>query len=351
MTLPGDRSLTCPIPLNTSDRVLLAHGEGAKQSRRLVRDVLLAAFDNEYLRPLADGATLPGIAGPFAMTTDSYVVSPLFFPGGDIGSLAVHGTVNDLAVCGAEPLYLSLAMIVEEGLALDVLRRVVGSVRDAARACGVYVVTGDTKVVPRGAADGLFLTTAGVGRLWPGVNWGVHRVKAGDRIIVSGTVGDHGMAILAAREALGFDPPITSDSAPLHNLTKTIITSGCDVRFVRDATRGGVSAVLREVIEATGLSARIDEKAVPISDAVRGASELLGLDPLYVANEGKLIAIVAPADADSLLARIKADPLGANAAIVGVISHDTPAEVVVSGSLGVARVLDEPSGSPLPRIC
>ncbi|MGL4554023.1 MAG: hydrogenase expression/formation protein HypE, partial [Gemmataceae bacterium] len=285
---------SCPLPHGPGPLVLLAHGEGARLSRRLVREVLLPAFDNELLRPLGDAAVLPG---GLAMTTDGYVVSPLFFPGGDIGRLAVHGTVNDLAVVGAEPMYLSLGMIVEEGLPLDTLRRVVRSVADAARACGVRVVTGDTKVVPRGAADGLFLSATGVGRLRPGVDLGPHRVRPGDAVLVSGTVGDHGMAVLAAREGLDLGDGLTSDTAPLHGLVAALLDSGVGVRFLRDATRGGVSAVMHELTEAADLEAVLEERAVPVSPAVRGACDLLGLDPLFVANEGKLVAVVAAEDA------------------------------------------------------
>jgi hydrogenase expression/formation protein HypE len=285
------------------------------------------------------------------MSTDGYVVSPLFFPGGDIGRLAVHGTVNDLAVSGAEPLYLSLGLIVEEGLPLETLRRVVRSVRDAADECGVRVVTGDTKVVPRGAADGLFLHTTGVGRLRPGVDLGPHRIQPGDRVLVSGTVGDHGIAILSAREGLDLGPAVRSDTAPLHDLVRSLLACGARVRFLRDATRGGVSAVLHEAAEGAGVSVVVAEAALPVSDAVRGACELLGLDPVYVANEGKLVAVVAAADAGRALACLRAHPLGTEAAIVGEVCPATPAPVLVRGPLGVLRVLDEPSGAPLPRIC
>jgi hydrogenase expression/formation protein HypE len=348
----SDFSVSCPTPRPSGDRILLAHGEGARLSRRLVREVIAAALDNEYLRPMADAATLPPIDGPAVFTTDSYVVSPLIFPGGDIGQLAVHGTINDLAVTGAEPLYLSLALIVEEGLPIETLRHVVHSIARAAGVCGVPVVTGDTKVVPRGAADGLFVTTAGVGRMRTGTELGPHRAEPGDRVLVSGTLADHGIAILAAREGLDFEGDLRSDTAPLHELIRDLLDAcGAGVRFLRDPTRGGLSATLHELAESAGRSIRIDETAVPLAGPVRGACELLGLDPLYVANEGKLAAVVAPEAADAALAVLHRHPLGTAAAVVGSILPDPTPHVLVQGALGALRILDEPSGAPLPRIC
>jgi hydrogenase expression/formation protein HypE len=349
---PGGFAPSCPVPHAPPDsRVLLAHGEGARLTRRLIREEILAAFDNPFLRPLSDAALLPPVEGRLVMTTDGSVVSPLFFPGGDIGVLAVCGAINDLAVSGAEPLYLSLGLIVEEGLPLDVLRRVLRSAAETARRCGVPIVTGDTKVVPRGGADQLFLHTTGVGRLRPGVDLGPHRVKSGDRVLISGTIGDHGMAILAAREALETGNGLSSDVAPLHELCQTLLECGGDVHFLRDPTRGGVSAVLHELVEAAGVSVEINEAAVPLSPSVRGACELFGLDPLYVANEGKVVAVVAAGVVETALARLRAHPLGAAAALIGVVGVGNPPQVVVRGPLGGLRVLDEPSGAPLPRIC
>jgi hydrogenase expression/formation protein HypE len=341
----------CPPSHPAGDRILLAHGEGARLTRRLIREVLLPAFDNKYLQPLSDGAILPFSDDRLVMTTDSYVVSPLFFPGGDIGKLAVHGTVNDLAVCGAEPLYLSLGLIIEEGLPLEVLERIVLSIRDAARECAVSVVTGDTKVVPRGAADGVFINTTGIGRMRPGVDVGFNRIRPGDQVLVSGTLGDHGIAVLSAREGLDLGSTLRSDSAPLHNMVKSLFQCGIDVHFLRDPTRGGVSAVLHELVDATGMSVVLDEASLPLSEAVRGACELLGLDPLYVANEGKLLVIVAPEDAEGALAKLRQDVIGARAAIVGEILSLAPKEVLIRGPLGALRILDEPAGAPLPRIC
>lgn len=349
----ADFALSCPAPGPTGDRVLLAHGEGARLSRRLIQELLLEAFDNPFLHPLADGAVLTDLGGTAVLSTDGYVVSPLEFPGGDIGKLAVHGTINDLAVSGAEPLYLTLALILEEGLPLATLRRIVHSVRDAAQACRVPIVTGDTKVVPRGAADGLFLTTTGLGRLRPGVALGAGRIAAGDRVLVSGTLGDHGVTILAAREGLELETPLQSDTAPLHELVAQLLaTCGPSVKFLRDPTRGGLSATLHEACESSGLTLVLQESALPLHPAVRGACELLGLDPLHVANEGKLVAIVAPEASDAALACLRAHPLGADAALVGTVRAATgPAQVLVQGPLGHARILDEPSGAPLPRIC
>ena len=298
-----------PLPA-AGDRILLAHGEGARLTRRLIREEILTAFDNPFLRPLTDAALLPAVEGRLVMTTDGSVVSPLFFPGGDIGMLAVCSAVNDLAVSGAEPLYLSLGLIIEEGLPVETLRRVLRSAAATARRCGVFVVTGDTKVVPRGAADQLFLHTAGVGRLRPGVDLGPHRVRQGDRVLINGTVGDHGMALLAAREGLDAGEGLASDVAPLHELCQALLECGADVHFLRDPTRGGVSAVLHELAEAANVSLVVEETAVPLSPGVRGACELFGLDPLYVANEGKLVAVVAERMADRALACLKAHAPG-----------------------------------------
>lgn len=343
---------SCPVPhAPQEDVILLAHGEGARLSRRLIRDEVLAAFDNPFLRPLGDGALLPATAGELVVSTDGYVVTPLFFPGGDIGRLAVHGTVNDLAVCGAEPLYLTLGLIAEEGLPRQTLRRVLRSAADAARDCGVTVVAGDTKVVPRGAADGLFLHTTGIGLKRPGVDLGPHRVRPGDVVLLSGTIGDHGLAVLAAREGLLGEAGLVSDTAALHGMIAELLAGGVDVHFLRDPTRGGVSALLHEFAEAASLSVRIDEAAVPVSDAARGACELLGLDPLYIANEGKLVAVVARQSADAALACLRGHPLGAGSACVGELVEGPAGEVRVRGLLGQVRVLDEPSGAPLPRIC
>ena len=342
---------SCPVPHGTEDRVVLAHGEGARLTRRLIQEVLLAAFDNEFLRPLADGAVLPPIDGKMVVTTDSYVVSPLFFPGGDIGKLAVHGAINDLAVCGAVPLYLTVSFILEEGLPVSTLRSVVASIREAAHSCATPVVTGDTKVVPRGAADGLFINTTGIGRLRPGVDLGAQRIRPGDQVLVSGTLGDHGIAVLAAHSGLDLESPLPSDTAPLHELAQSLFDDGIDVHFLRDPTRGGVSAVLHEINAQAGVSILLQEDALPVSAGVRGACELLGLDPLYVANEGKLLAIVAADHAEHALVCLRKHRLGKAAALIGAVVDATPPQVLIRGLLGAVRVVDEPSGAPLPRIC
>jgi hydrogenase expression/formation protein HypE len=347
---PREWPTSCPATLPVGDRITLAHGEGARATRRLLRQELLPAFANEYLVPLADGATLPAIDGPLVMTTDSSVVSPLFFPGGDIGTLAVHGAINDLAVCGATPLYLSLALILEEGLELEFLRRVIRSIGASSRACGVKVVTGDTKVVPRGAVDKVFINTTGIGRLRPDAELGVHRVRPGDQILVSGTIGDHGLAILAARNQLDFEG-LRSDTAPLHDLVAQLLESGADVRFLRDPTRGGVAGVLYEVLEHTAANIHLLEESLPISEAGRGAVELLGLDPWFIANEGKLLAIVAPQDVEIALTAMRDHPLGKSAARIGEVRDGGDRHVLVETALGSVRILHEPAGAPLPRIC
>lgn len=347
MTFP----LTCPIVPPDTERIQLAHGEGARLSRRLIRQELLAAFANPFLTPLGDAATLPDLGGRLVMTTDSSVVSPLFFPGGDIGSLAVHSAINDLAVSGADPLYLSVAMILEEGLSIETLRRIVGSIKEAAQSCAVQIVTGDTKVVPRGAADQIFICTTGIGRLRADADLGAHRVRPGDKILVSGTLGDHGLAVLSAREGLDLGDRLHSDTAPLLDLVVSLLNSEADVRFLRDPTRGGVAAVLHELVEQTALTVRLDEASLPISPAARGACELLGLDALHIANEGKLVAVVAAESAAAALDTMRRHPLGAQAAIIGDVIASPAAEVLITNRFGQLRIIDEPSGAPLPRIC
>ncbi len=343
-------TLACPVPQLEGDRILLAHGEGARLTLRLIEELLLPEFDNPFLRRLADGAVLPVREGRLVMTTDSFVVSPLFFPGGDIGKLAVHGTVNDLAVCGARPQYLSLGLIIEEGLPRATLQKVIQSMAQAARACAIQVVTVDTKVVPRGAADGLFVNTTGIGPLHAQRDLGPHRVQPGDQILVSGTLGDHGLAILTARENLGLESTLHSDTAPLYDLVQTLFAAGIDVHFMRDPTRGGLAAVLHEVAEAVQATIVLEELSLPVSPPVRGACELLGLDPLYVANEGKLVLVTSARDAPPALACLRRHGLGQHAAVVGEV-RAAPAQVLVRGSLGSLRILDEPSGALFPRIC
>lgn len=348
----GISSTACPVvPREASDRVLLAHGEGGRLMRQLIGKHLLPALANPILSQLGDAAVLPTCNGRLALTTDSYVVSPLFFPGGDIGRLAVFGTVNDLAASGARPLWLSLAMILEEGFSLETLDRILNSIAAAARTADVTVVAGDTKVVPRGAADGIFLTTTGVGQIVEPAPVGLTSLQAGDRILVSGPIGRHGIAVLAARENLGFDPPPESDCAPLTALVVSLRDRCVPVRALRDATRGGLAAVFHEWAAVSRLSFVIDEHELPVTPDVRGACELLGLDPLHVACEG-VMALAVPAEAEhDALAALRSLPLGSAAACVGRAAPRTIVPVVVRRGFGREIPLDEPLGAPLPRIC
>jgi hydrogenase expression/formation protein HypE len=341
----------CPVPGATPDAILLGHGAGGRLSARLVEETILPALANPVLEALDDQAIVPVGPQPIAFTTDSFVVTPLFFPGGDIGELAVHGTINDLAVGGARPLYLSLAFILEEGLPMDDLRRVLGSVRRAATRAGVAVVTGDTKVVGRGSADKLFITTAGVGLPRPDASLSSRHVRAGDAVLLSGTVGDHGVAILSTREGLAFEGDIASDTAPLHDLAGAMLDAFPAVHAMRDPTRGGVAATLVEIASRRNLGIEIDETAVPVRDVVRGACELLGLDPLLVANEGKLVAFVPEGGADRVLAAMRGHPLGRDAARIGRVTSEHAGRVLVRTSVGGRRVLELPFAEPLPRIC
>lgn len=332
-------------------RIDLAHGSGGRAMAQLIEELFARHLDNPFLAQGDDGAVLPGADGRLVMATDSHVISPLFFPGGDIGSLSVHGTLNDLAVMGARPLWLSAAFILEEGLPLADLARIVESMGEASRAAGVPIVTGDTKVVERGKGDGVFITTTGVGSLPPGRDVSGRHARPGDVVLISGTLGDHGMAIMAARENLGFETPIVSDSAALHGLTEALFASGARVHTLRDPTRGGVATTLNEIARQSGVGIVLDEAALPINPAVAATCEFLGLDPLYVANEGKLLAIVAADDADAALAALRAHPLGARAARIGTVQADTHHFVQMTTTLGGRRIVDWLNGDPLPRIC
>ncbi|MEP6769744.1 MAG: hydrogenase expression/formation protein HypE [Acidobacteriota bacterium] len=341
----------CPIPISETEQILLGHGSGGKLTARLIESVILPALASPALEPLDDQAIVSIDGTRLAFTTDSYVVTPLFFPGGDIGDLAVNGTVNDLAVGGATPLFLSLSFILEEGLEISVLERVLASVKRAAARAGVSIVTGDTKVVDRGKGDQLFVNTAGIGSLRPGVELSSRRVRAGDAVLLSGPVGDHGMAILSMREGLDLEGQIQSDTAPLHELTAAILTAYPGVHAMRDPTRGGVAATLVEIASRQRLGIEIDEAAVPVRDPVRGACEILGLDPLLVANEGKLVAFVPEEGSAAVLRAMRADPLGAGAVRIGRVTPTHPGFVVVRTLIGGERILDLPFGESLPRIC
>jgi hydrogenase expression/formation protein HypE len=332
--------------------ITLSHGAGGKSSHALVETVFEPALRNPLLAPLADAAVLDPAAGRrLAFSTDGSVVRPLFFPGGDIGELAVNGTVNDLAMAGARPLALSVAFVLEEGLPIDALRRVVGSMATAAREAGVPVATGDTKVVERGKADGMYIATSGVGVVEHQLELSAARIRPGDRVIVSGTIGDHGMAILIARGDLELELELHSDTAPLHDLVSALLHATDAVRCLRDPTRGGLATVLNELAASAEVGVVLDEAALPVRPEVNGACEILGIDPLYVANEGKLVAVVGPEGADDALAAVRAHPLGADAAIVGEIVSDPPAMVRLDTAFGGSRVVDMLAGDPLPRIC
>jgi hydrogenase expression/formation protein HypE len=356
------------------DVILLAHGSGGRLSHELVQRLFVRHLSNPALLPLDDSAVLTLFHGEglgeggfrLAFTTDSYVVSPLFFPGGDIGKLAVCGTVNDLSMSGARPLWLSAGFIIEEGFPLADLERVVISMAAAAARAGVQIVTGDTKVVDRGGADKLFINTSGLGLVPPGVAVGGHNARPGDVVLLSGSIGDHGMAILTQREGLAFDSPLQSDCAPLNSLVAALLDAvsslgeagaegaggglGC-VHVLRDPTRGGLATTLNEIAAASGVGVDLSEPAIPIHEAVRAACELLGLDPLYVANEGKLVAVVDPRAADAALAALRAHPLGAEAAAIGRVAAEHPGRVVLRTALGARRVVDMLTGEQLPRIC
>jgi hydrogenase expression/formation protein HypE len=330
--------------------VTLAHGGGGKAMKDLIDDVFVSAFDNPLLAPLDDAARLPAL-GRLAFTTDSFVVDPLFFPGGDIGRLAVCGTVNDLAVAGAVPLYLSCAAIVEEGCPVELLRRVAKSMAAAAAEAGVRIVTGDTKVVPHGACDKLFLTTAGIGAARDGVALGAHLAQPGDVVLVNGALGDHGAAILAARGDLALDTTIASDCAPLNTLVAAMLDAAPAIRFLRDPTRGGVATVLNEIAEASGVEIAIDEATVPLREEIKGFCEILGFDPLYLANEGKLVAIVPPDAADAALSAMRAHPLGVGAVAIGCVLRRAEPRVTMKTLFGGSRIVDMLVGDQLPRIC
>ena len=338
-------------PKVREERITMSHGSGGKATQTLIEAVFLDAFSNPLLEPLEDAAQLHLNGSRVALTTDSYVVSPLFFPGGDIGDLAVNGTVNDLAVSGATPLYLSAGFILEEGFPVADLIKIVASMEAAARVAGVQVVTGDTKVVQKGKADGCYINTAGIGVVEHDVSLGVVNAQPGDVVIVSGPIGDHGVTIMLARGELDIEADIISDTAALNGLVADLLSATTGVRALRDATRGGVATILNEVAAAAGVGVLVNEDAIPVSPVVRGASELLGIDPMYVACEGRLVAVVNGGDADRALAALRSHPLGADAAIIGQITADPPGIVLLKTAFGGTRIVDLLVGDPLPRIC
>ncbi len=350
---PADPSQwSCPAPLTHVDTIQVAHGGGGRMSQKLIESVFLPALGNPALDALHDGAVLSLPKGRVAFTTDSYVIDPIFFPGGDIGSLAVHGTVNDLAMCGARPLHLSAGFIIEEGLRLEDLRRIVASMARAAAAAGVSVVTGDTKVVDRGKGDQIFINTAGIGVVPEGIEISPARARPGDMVLVSGEIAVHGIAILSVRQGLQFDTEMLSDSASLHDLVGAALdVAGTHLHVLRDPTRGGVASALNEIATSAGVSIELEERSIPVNEAVQGACELLGFDPLYVANEGKCLAIVAPSHAKAVLEAWRRHPLGRDAAIIGQVREESSGRLVLHTRIGARRVVDMLSGEQLPRIC
>jgi hydrogenase expression/formation protein HypE len=345
-----DFALACPVPYAGDETIQVAHGGGGRKSERLLDAVFRPAFDDPELERRHDGARLE-LSGPVAFTTDSYVVRPLEFPGGDIGTLAVNGTVNDLAMCGAKPEYISAGFILEEGLPTATLVRIVASMSMAAKAAGVRLVTGDTKVVDRGKADGLFINTAGIGRIVAPNVIGPQAVKPGDVVILSGDIGRHGMAVMAAREKLGFESEIASDCAPLVAPILALFAAGVDVHCLRDLTRGGLASGLVEIAETAKLAIHTEERAVPVRDDVASACEILGLDPFHVANEGRFVAFVAAADADKALAVLRQHQVSEGAVVIGTVRDGPAGRVTAKGALGGTRVIDMLSGEQLPRIC
>ena len=358
----SDRSGTSPAAASrrrgtlSARTITIAHGGGGRAMRDLIDDVFIDIFDNAPPSPLEDQARfaladLASLGDRLAFTSDGFVVDPLEFPGGDIGKLAVCGTINDLAVGGARPLYLSCAVIIEEGLSVETLRRIARSMGDTAAAAGVRIVTGDTKVVPRGACDKLFITTSGIGVIRPGVELGVNLARPGDVVVINGLIGDHGAAILAARGDLALSSPVESDCAALHDLIGMLIDACPSIRFIRDATRGGIASVLNEIAEASGVAIEISEQAIPVRPEVRGLCEILGLDPLYLANEGKILCVVSDESKPEAIAALKGHPLGRKAAIIGKVGSAPPGRVIMRTIFGGKRIVDMLTGDQLPRIC
>lgn len=343
--------LACPMPITDYKNVLLAHGGGGKLTQQMIQKMFLSQFRSKLLQPLHDGAVFSLNGQRLAFSTDTYVVHPIFFPGGDIGELSVNGTVNDLAMCGAKPLFLSAAFVIEEGLPMEDLWRIVLSMQNAAHEAGVEFVTGDTKVVDRGKGDKVFINTSGIGVVEDGVDIDPARAAAGDKIIISGPIALHGIAIMSVREGLEFETQIESDTAPLNGLVAQMLAVCGDIHVLRDPTRGGLASVLNEIAESAGKGVVLTENKIPISEEVRGACEILGLDPLYVANEGKLVAFVPAKNSESVLAAMKAHPYGTDAAVIGEVVSDHPGTVVMKSRIGGSRVVDMLSGEQLPRIC
>jgi hydrogenase expression/formation protein HypE len=343
--------LSCPLPITDYKQILLAHGGGGTLTQQLVQKMFLSQFQNSYLEPLHDGAVITIGGARFAFSTDSYVVNPIFFPGGDIGELAVNGTVNDLAMCGARPLYLSAGFIIEEGLAMEDLWRVVLSMQGAAKSAGVLLVTGDTKVVDRGKGDKIFINTSGIGIIDEGVDVTPKRARPGDKVILSGPIALHGIAVMSMREGLEFETQIKSDTAALNSLVMDMIKASKEIHVLRDPTRGGIASALNEIAGSAKVGIEVVEEKIHIPDDVKGACEILGLDPLYVANEGKLIAFVAPEAANAVLSAMRKHRYGTDAEVIGETVAAHPGIVIMTTAIGGHRVVDMLSGEQLPRIC
>jgi hydrogenase expression/formation protein HypE len=341
----------CPAPILDHKEIVLGHGSGGKLSHQLLEKMIMPAFGNPILEAQHDGASIDLGSGRIAFTTDSYIVHPIFFPGGNIGDLAINGTVNDLAMCGAKPQYLSASFIIEEGLSMDEFWRILSSMKEAACAAGVMLVTGDTKVVDRGKGDRIFINTSGIGAIPDGVHIDPSLAKPGDVIIVSGPIAEHGMAIMSVREGLEFETPIQSDTAPLNRLVQRILDASRHVHVLRDPTRGGVASALNEIAQKCQLGISVNESKIPVRDNVQGACEILGLDPMYVANEGKLIAFVGRNDAERVLDAMRADAAGRESVAIGEVVDEHPGVVVMRTKIGGSRVVDMLSGEQLPRIC
>ena len=333
------------------DKITLAHGSGGKLTHELVKQLFLPNFSNEALSQLGDSAILQFNGARLAFTTDSYVVKPLFFPGGDIGKLAVSGTINDLSVVGAKPMFLSAGFIIEEGFEMSLLERVVNSMKETAAIADVEIVTGDTKVVERGSVDNLYINTCGIGIVNNGVNLSISRIEIGDKIIISGTIGDHGLAVISERESLGFNPPIKSDCAPLSNLIGRLINSGANIKFMRDPTRGGLATTLNEIVNTQKYGIVIEEQNIPINSNVRALCEILGYDPLYIANEGKVVIVASANDAAKVCDILKEDDLGKDADIIGEVVKEPQGKACLKTVIGGTRVVDMLVGDQLPRIC
>ncbi len=347
----ADFTPACPIPISQYPHVLLAHGGGGRLMHQLIGKMFLTAFRNPLLETQHDSTVMELTGKKLAFTTDSYVVRPLFFPGGDIGSMAVHGTVNDLAMAGARPLYLSSAFIIEEGLPMEMLWKVVCSMRDAAKRCGVQIVTGDTKVVDKGKGDGLFINTAGIGVIEHDQKIAPQNVQPGDAVLVSGDLGRHGMAIMAVREGLQFESAIESDSAPVHEIVLELLKAGIEIHCLRDLTRGGLASALNEIAEASRVRIEIVEKSVPVREDVHAACEMLGLDPLHVACEGRFVAFISAKDAERALKIMRDHAMSAGSAAIGRVAESSTPLVTLKSAIGASRILDMPSGEQLPRIC